>query len=883
MSELKPLIIAELNPPMNITTIHDKEGLAKLTAFFERESVLGFDIETTPLKDYFFRRCRTIQFGNSSEQYVIDLLSFCGGDADLLFASQGHYGASLNPGLQLVMDTLKPVVCSDKWLKVGVSLGFEYLSFYWLFGLRTYHFWDCGLVEKCIWAGAHSMKDYGYYSMAEMGERYFQMSIDKKFQESFTLDAELCDEQIAYAALDTRFPMAIRQVQQIILKGATYKKLVAAGNKAAARLKNIDPLVTGDNLEEIAEIENDAIGAFEDMHVHGERLDRVRWLTRIAGKKTEREQLIQFSLDPIFIPIVGTKAVIITDEMIEASKEEWKVFNVITPEELVLKGQIKAAAKLGNAALALELEMKRQGLEDYRKAKKEVLKTVSSELGKKRTKIKNLMAKCEGQALINYGSDAQLLAVINGMKGLKSVTNMDDETLEKFSHFPVMAAIRRYHGLTKEIGTYGDQWAMEWGTKPCKEEGWLHPGDGRLHCVFNQYDAETGRSSSEKPNGQNLPKDKEVRECFIVDPPDESIRISDCHDADTVTQGIAIASEHVEGRWCTKCGLPCSTHAEEYVMVTADMSGAELRIIAELAEDPVWIGAFDRGEDVHSVGTEILYEEQWPAVQLPGCAYFALKPDGTPAHKKCKCPEHEELRGNNKSTNFLLAYGGGFNKLAQEIKKAAQVAKDLMALHERKFPRIWAYLAESGRRAKLFKRSFDMYGRRRLFPEPTNERAKKRFIEDKSDRLELKPEEAEANIAKFILVNGKKPNKEELWPLEHRQPTSKEISSAFVGLSEAIGRQGKNHAIQGTNATVAKKAMGSGHSPDGKPYLWHTLPKYKAKLLKFVHDELVVQCPKRFGEVVADLIGDAFKRAAAEKMKKVSMEFDYNINTYWQK
>ena len=102
-------------------------------------------------------------------------------------------------------------------------------------------------------------------------------------------------------------------------------------------------------------------------------------------------------------------------------------------------------------------------------------------------------------------------------------------------------------------------------------------------------------------------------------------------------------------------------------------------------------------------------------------------------------------------------------------------------------------------------------------------------------------------------------------------------------MTNGITRQGKNMRIQGTNATIAKIAMGSGYCPDGKPFLWHTLPLYKAKLIKFVHDELVVQCPKRYGKQVAELIGDAFKRAAAIKMKRVIMEFDYAIETYWKK
>ncbi len=80
--------------------------------------------------------------------------------------------------------------------------------------------------------------------------------------------------------------------------------------------------------------------------------------------------------------------------------------------------------------------------------------------------------------------------------------------------------------------------------------------------------------------------------------------------------------------------------------------------------------------------------------------------------------------------------------------------------------------------------------------------------------------------------------------------------------------------IQGTNATIIKIAMAS---------LWHTLPQFRAKILKMVHDELVVQCPKRFAEKVAAMIGEAFKKAAAIKMKKVVMLFDYNVGPHWSK
>lgn len=912
---------------MKVTLIKEQAELPALQTFFDSIRTqpvpqLGWDIETTPLKDFFFRRSRTVQFGNHNEQYVIDLLPFCDGDPDLLFSCQGRYGVNLPPKMRELMDFMKPVLCTKDFLKVGVNLGFEYQSFYWMFGLRTFNFYDCMMAEKCIWAGAHSLKDYGFYSMESLMSRYFGVQIDKSQQKSFTLDGELSSGQVDYAALDTRFPLSIKAVQQIVASG---KRLVQMGPNTRKYFEHLEPkvvgsgepIILGDNLEEVIQIENDAIGFFEDMHIHGERLDRERWKKRIVGKKEELKKLISDILDPIFLPLVGSKYDIATDEQIDAAEKLWKSYNVVTDAELQLKVQARKARKIGSVIEATDMEAEMAKLEAKRKADKEIYKTACSDMKKQRTKIKNLAAKCEGNALINYSSDAQLLAVIQTLKGLKSVKSMDDEVLEKYEDqgYAVMGAIRKLHGLSKEIGTYGDQWATEWMQKPCKEEGWLNPGDGRLHCVYNQYDAETGRSSSEKPNGQNLPQDTEIRSCFIADPPNESIRVSNCCNADTrphVGTYVCDFSVVPPPYECTVCGKALKledTHAEEYVIITADMSGAELRIIAELADDPIWCGAFNRGEDVHSVGTEILHEENWTSKAYDGkvlfnkktntsapyfCDYYKLHTEesvaknpkatiGEPMRQKCKCPEHEELRNDNKSTNFLLAYGGGPHTLAKRIKKALEKAQELMALHAAKFPRIWSYLDLSGKNARMLKRSFDMFGRRRLFPDPTYELAKKRVKVDKEVILRLPENESAEKLALFEQYHNRKPDEDETFTLTHREPTGKEVSSAMAGMASTIERQGKNHAIQGTNATIIKLAGGCGYDKDGNPYLWHLFPLYKALVLKMVHDELVVQCPKRYAQKVAELIGDAFKRAAATKMTRVIMEFDFNIATYWKK
>lgn len=900
---IKPLIIGELNPPLSVTLHKDTNSLWKLQNFFNKSKEqnkghLGWDIETTPLKDFYFRRARTVQFGDHSEQHVIDLLPFADNDPELLFSCQGRYGVDLPPKLRELAEFMKPVVCTNDFLKVGVNLGFEYQSFYWMFGLRTFNFYDCMMAEKCIWAGGHSLKDYAFYSMDGLMTRYFKLHIDKTFQTSFTLDEELSQGQIDYAALDTRFPLSIKAVQQIVADG---KKLWQMGPNTRKYFEHLEPKVTGtgepiilgDNLNEIIQIENDAIGFFEDMHIHGERLDKEKWKARIVEKKAELKTLISDVLDPIFMPLVGSKYDIATDDQIAAADALWKSYNLVSDAEVNLKKDRRAALKISDHEKIWEIDTELDRIETKRKSDKEIYKTAASDMKKQRTKIKNLAAKCEGEALINYGSDAQLMAVVQGIKGLKGVKSMDDEALEKYEDqgFSVMGAIRKLHGLAKEIGTYGDQWATEWSLKPCKEEGWLNPGDGRLHCVYNQYDAETGRSSSEKPNGQNLPQDEAIRSCFIADEPNEDIRISDCCDADTHWSGTDLnGTVHV----CSSCNKACSTHAEEYVIITADMSGAELRIIAELADDPVWCGAFNRGEDVHSVGTEILHEENWTSKTAAGCKYYAPHtaetvariPNvtiGEPQRQKCKCPAHAELRNDNKATNFLLAYGGGPGTLSKAIKKTLDKAKELMALHAEKFPRIWSYLDMSGKNARMMKRAFDMFGRRRLFPDPTYERAKERVKIDKEQMLRLPDEESNQKLSLFEEYHKRKPDADELYVLTHREPTGKEVSSMMGAMAGSIERQGKNHRIQGSNATIIKLAGGCGYDKDGKPYLWHVFPLYRAKVLKMVHDELVVHCPKHRAAEVAALIGDAFKRAASTKMSKVVMEFDFNIAKHWKK
>ena len=863
LENLKPLNLSELRPPMNITVVTNESGLEELRLFLEstKGGVVGLDTETNWCNDFYFRIVRTIQLGNKDKQFVIDMRAFAG-SAEALGKTQGRY--RLHECYKPVFDILTPVLCSNNWLKCGQNLSFEYMVMNWNFGQRIWHLYSTDLAERVIQAGRISLKKMTEFSMKAIVARRFGMLVDKEEQDKFTPEAELTPEMISYAAFDTRMPLSMREHQ--------------------IREMTTDQLLT------TAQIENEALGAYQDMHINGMLVDNERWMQRIDAVVARRLDELK-TLDETFIKVVGKKNEQIDFEEMARRENKWRHgFEIATPEEMAIAEQIRATRD--NAQKA-ELRAKLKQVESVRKALKAEAKKHYSELSKRHTVVKNILPKCEGEAFINYGSNEQLLEALKQIRGLSTLESVADENLLKYNDRPMIQVLRKYRKGKKDTGTYGKQWTETWITGAGKKidkdnkEGWRHPWDGRIHAIFNQLEAETGRSSCSKPNMQNLPRVDEVRACFVCSPPDESIRVSNCCDelADWAGSDYDTDGKITGKIWgkCQKCGSVGLTHAEEYVIVTIDMSGAELRIIAELANATSWINAFAKGHDVHSVSTEILEPEKWKAGALENCAYYAKDAEGNPKRLKCKCPQHEELRARTKAINFLLCYGGGPDALADDLGISVETAKQLMRLHEARFPDVWKYLRDSGERAQRTNQARDLYGRRRLLPAPTWESSKEYFKEEHADRLELDEDVKNHNIFNFKAAYMREPNEKEEYSLTHREPNEYEIKQAMRGLHGSIGRRGKNHCIQGSNASIIKRAMGSGFDREGKSYLWHTLPFHQAKLLSMVHDELIIQCPKRNGEKVAHTVADAFKRAAAEVMSKVVMEADWHISNRWQK
>src|ERR1035437_1398207 len=233
-STLKPLVFSELHPPLNPVLVQDAEILLRLQDFLKHTegTAIGLDVETQVTVDFYDRRIRTIQVGNRDSQFVIDLLSF----TNDLVNTQGNY--TTNPCYKPIFDVLGPTLESKNHIKCGANLSFDYTALRWSFGIRMWHLYSVDIAERVLQAGAISLKKYAEFSLGIIMARRFGVSIEKELQSSFDLHTPLTESQIAYAALDTRLPLSIREHQ---IREATQNQLLT-----------------------VIQIENDAIVPFAD-------------------------------------------------------------------------------------------------------------------------------------------------------------------------------------------------------------------------------------------------------------------------------------------------------------------------------------------------------------------------------------------------------------------------------------------------------------------------------------------------------------------------------------------------------------------------------------------------------------------------------------------
>jgi DNA polymerase-1 len=174
----------------------------------------------------------------------------------------------------------------------------------------------------------------------------------------------------------------------------------------------------------------------------------------------------------------------------------------------------------------------------------------------------------------------------------------------------------------------------------------------RIHTTFLQAGAQTGRLASTNPNMQNVPirtpLGREIRGCFEAE--------------------------------------------EGHLLISADYSQIELRVLAHVADEPVLKAIFERGEDVHTATASQVFEVAADEID-PG------------------------MRSKSKMINYGIVYGLSDFGLADRLNIPREEAKEFIDAYLERFPRVAAFIAETIERAKEQTYVTTLWGRRRQIPE----------------------------------------------------------------------------------------------------------------------------------------------------------------------
>ena len=271
---------------------------------------------------------------------------------------------------------------------------------------------------------------------------------------------------------------------------------------------------------------------------------------------------------------------------------------------------------------------------------------------KLRTELEQVLTRIHmetGSASFNPNSPKQLGEMLFDTMGLphgkktQRGWSTDAETLESLRDYPLVEDILQYRAYQKLNSTY-----VEGLLKVIGE-------DGRIHSTFNQTEARTGRLSSDNPNLQNIPIRTEL--------------------------GSQLRAYFVARPGC--------------VLVDADYSQIELRILAHVTGDEHMQQAFLTGEDIHRSTAAKIYN--LPLEQV------------TP-----------RLRSSAKAINFGIMYGKGAYSLSKDIGVSVKEADAFLKNYLATFPKVSGYMDKTISDARACGYVSTLFGRRRSLPELTS-------------------------------------------------------------------------------------------------------------------------------------------------------------------
>ena len=422
---------------------------------------------------------------------------------------------------------------------------------------------------------------------------------------------------------------------------------------------------------------------------------------------------------------------------------------------------------------------------------------------------------------INIGSPAQIAILLYDILKIespdpKNPRGTGEAILQKIDN-PIAKAVLDYREVSKLINTYID-----------KLPNCVNEKDGRIHCSFNQYGADTGRFSSSDPNLQNIPShNKDIRKMFVA--------------------------------------------SDGYVLMSSDYSQQEPKVMTQMCGDPKMIKAYQEGKDLYAEIAALSFNTSYD-----NCLEF--RPDGTTN------PEGKNRRSQAKSILLGVLYGRGVPSIAEQLgttTKKAQAIKDSVF---KGFPAIPKFEQDSLEMAYEYGYVTTLWGRKRRLPDlqlPEYEFKWKDGAPPDDDLLDFSTGESEDstdnNVPEDIqrrytqkLRNcyfGQKrkifeeANKEGIWIVDN----GAKIADAQ--------RQCVNARIQGSAADMSKLAMILVGNDE-------RLKELGFRLLIPVHDELIAECPEENVKECSERFAMLMAKAAESRLT-IPIKCDVEITRQW--
>ncbi len=267
---------------------------------------------------------------------------------------------------------------------------------------------------------------------------------------------------------------------------------------------------------------------------------------------------------------------------------------------------------------------------------------------------------------------------IKPKSGVRYSYPTDEDTLNTLADkHPIINEILEYRGVKKLLSTYIEPFPT-----------YISPATGKIHTTFNQALTATGRLSSSKPNLQNIPirteRGKEIRKAFVPSRPDG-------------------------------------------IIVSADYSQIELRIMAHLSCDQHLIAAFRNGQDVHAI----------TAAKIFGIDIEEVTAD------------HRRIA---KTANFGIMYGISAFGLSQRLHIGRAEAKKIIDDYFANFPAISSYISDTIAAARETGYVETIFSRRRYLPDINSKNGTARALAERN-AINAPIQGTSADIIKLAMIS----------------------------------------------------------------------------------------------------------------------------------